>query len=279
MKWFLCVFLCIPLSQGKFFFHRRRFNQQYIFKMFSKFVYRRKTFYTKKKIKNKFGHDSIESSSSIPAQSCSKYIDLVIVVESSNITSYQDKQTTTWHPAIQMFLTSLLDGMTLGAEFFRVAVVLYSSSIDDVMTFTVDREFAQHAVTFLRPNFGGANLHTGLEEMNRLYQYYSRPGATKRALLVTGSHIGDSSSTFAEVWQARIMNVDLLAIGFGGNELEHELKQMASDFVVTISDIGMLYALVTRALERICIGKFHISPCFLFKCFILQPFCQPFAEG
>lgn len=48
MKWFLCVFLCIPLSQGKFFFHRRRFNQQYIFKMFSKFVYRRKTFYTKK---------------------------------------------------------------------------------------------------------------------------------------------------------------------------------------------------------------------------------------
>lgn len=107
--------------------------------------------------------------------------------------------------------------------------------------------------------------------MNRLYQYYSRPGATKRALLVTGSHIGDSSSTFAEVWQARIMNVDLLAIGFGGNELEHELKQMASDFVVTISDIGMLYALVTRALERICIGKFHIFPCFLFKCFILQP--------
>lgn len=202
MKWFLCVFLCIPLSQ---------------------------------------------------AQSCSKYIDLVIVVESSNITSYQDKRTTTWHPAIQMFLTSLLDGLTLGAEFFRVAVVLYSSSIDDVMTFTVDREFAQHAVTFLRPNFGGANLHMGLEEMNRLYQYYSRPGATKRALLVTGSHIGDSSSTFAEVWQARIMNVDLLAIGFGGNELEHELKQMASDFVVTIGDIGMLYALVTRALERICI--------------------------
>lgn len=120
--------------------------------------------------------------------------------------------------------------------------MLYSSSIDDVMTFTVDREFAQHAVTFLRPNFGGANLHMGLEEMNRLYQYYSRPGATKRALLVTGSHIGDSSSTFAEVWQARIMNVDLLAIGFGGNELEHELKQMASDFVVTIGDIGMLYA-------------------------------------
>lgn len=195
----------------------------------------------------------------IPAQSCSKYIDLVIVVESSNITSYQDKRTTTWHPAIQMFLTSLLDGLTLGAEFFRVAVVLYSSSIDDVMTFTVDREFAQHAVTFLRPNFGGANLHMGLEEMNRLYQYYSRPGATKRALLVTGSHTGDSSSTFAEVWQARIMNVDLLAIGFGGNELEHELKQMASDFVVTIGDIGMLYALVSRALERICIGKLHVS--------------------
>lgn len=48
MKWFLCVFLCIPLSQGKFFFHRRRFNQQYIFKMFSKFFDRRKTFYTKK---------------------------------------------------------------------------------------------------------------------------------------------------------------------------------------------------------------------------------------
>lgn len=48
MKWFLCVFLCIPLSQGKFFFHRRRFTQQYIFKMFSKFFYRRKTFYTKK---------------------------------------------------------------------------------------------------------------------------------------------------------------------------------------------------------------------------------------
>lgn len=48
MKWFLCVFLCIPLSQGKFFFHWRRFNQQYIFKMFSKFFYRRKTFYTKK---------------------------------------------------------------------------------------------------------------------------------------------------------------------------------------------------------------------------------------
>lgn len=48
MKWFLCVFLCIPLSQGKFFFHRRRFNQQYIFKMISKFFDRRKTFYTKK---------------------------------------------------------------------------------------------------------------------------------------------------------------------------------------------------------------------------------------
>lgn len=48
MKWFLCVFLCIPLSQGKFFFHRRRFNQQYIFKMFSKFCYRRKTYTPKK---------------------------------------------------------------------------------------------------------------------------------------------------------------------------------------------------------------------------------------
>lgn len=52
MKWFLCVFLCIPLSQGKFFFHRRRFNQQYIFKMFSKFFYRRKTYTPKKSFLN-----------------------------------------------------------------------------------------------------------------------------------------------------------------------------------------------------------------------------------
>lgn len=190
-----------------------------------------------------------------PAQSCSKYIDLVIVVESSNATLFSSGGKQTWHPAIQMFLTSLLDGITLGTEFFRVAVVLYSSAVDDVMTFTVDREFAQHVISFLRPNFEGANLHTGLEEMNRMYQYYSRPGATRRALLVTGSKIDDSSSTFAEVWQARIMNVDLLAIGFGGNELEQELKQMASDFVVTISDIAMLHALVSRALLRICVGK------------------------
>jgi hypothetical protein len=189
------------------------------------------------------------------AQSCSKYIDFVIVVESSNATSFLSDGRQTWHPAIQMFLTSLLDGLTLGTESFRVAVVLYSSAVDDVMTFTVDREFAQHVISFLRPNFEGANLHTGLEEMNRMYQYYSRPGATRRALLITGSKIDDSSSTFGEVWQARIMNVDLLAIGFGGNELEQELKQMASDFVVTISDIAMLYALVSRALLRICEGK------------------------
>lgn len=180
----------------------------------------------------------------------------MIVVESSNVTSFRDQGTTVWHPAIQMFLTSLLDGITLGAELFRVAVVLYSSSIDDVMTFTVDRQFAQHAVSFLRPNFGGSNLHTGLEEMNRLYQYYSRPGATRRALLVTGPRTDHSPSTFAEVWQARIMNVDLLAIGFGGSDLERELTEVASDYVVTISDIGMLYALVGRTLERICKGRF-----------------------
>lgn len=179
----------------------------------------------------------------------------MIVVESSNVTSFRDQGTTVWHPSIQMFLTSLLDGITLGAELFRVAVVLYSSSIDDVMTFTVDRQFAQHAVSFLRPNFGGSNLHTGLEEMNRLYQYYSRPGATRRALLVTGPRADHSPSTFAEVWQARIMNVDLLAIGFGGSDLERELTEVASDYVVTISEIGMLYALVGRTLERICKGK------------------------
>ncbi|XP_062595551.1 uncharacterized protein LOC134256889 [Saccostrea cucullata] len=172
------------------------------------------------------------------AQSCSKYIDLIIVVESSNATSFVTADgKRTWHPAIQMFLTSLLDGITLGAEFFRVAIVLYSSAVDDVMTFSVDRQFAQHAISYLRPNFEGANLHMGLEEMNRMYQYYSRPGATKRALLVTGSQIHDDSSTFAEVWQARIMNVDLLAVGFGEKVVEEELEQIASDFAVTIDPV------------------------------------------
>lgn len=64
----------------------------------------------------------------------------------------------------------------------------------------------------------------GLEEMNRLYQYYLCFGVIKWVLLVIGSYIGDFFSMFVEVWQVCIMNVDFLVIGFGGNEFEYELK-------------------------------------------------------
>lgn len=75
----------------------------------------------------------------------------------------------------------------------------------------------------------------GLEEMNRLYQYYLCFGVIKWVLLVIGLYIGDFFSMFVEVWQVCIMNVDFLVIGFGGNEFEYDGQE------IYVYDVGLLY--------------------------------------
>ncbi|KAK3092770.1 hypothetical protein FSP39_007057, partial [Pinctada imbricata] len=184
---------------------------------------------------------------------CSKTVDLIVLVESSNKTAFSHGETQTWHPAISLFLDGLFHSLDIGENGFRVAVILYSTSIDDVMTFAVDRQFAHHGISYLRPKYGSANLHIGLAEMNRIIRYYSRPGVTRRAVIVSGSHFLYPTDILSEVWRSKMLNIDMAAIGFGAEANENEIRQIAGDFVITIDDIGMLYALVKRVTDRLCI--------------------------
>ncbi|KAJ8298282.1 LOW QUALITY PROTEIN: hypothetical protein KUTeg_024813, partial [Tegillarca granosa] len=188
---------------------------------------------------------------------CTAYVDLIILAESSNVTKFEYNQLTSWHPGIVVFLNNLLQQLEMGSNAFKIAIILYSSGIDDVMTFTTNKNFGSNSISYLRPNLGGNRLDQALDVAVRMFDYYSRKDAVKRIVLLSGSPSENFPDTFIQVAKAKSIGVDFVAVGFGRNYDISEIKMIAPGWVLTVPDAGMLYSIVTRIATRLCKSPVH----------------------
>lgn len=187
-------------------------------------------------------------------------MDLVLVVESSASTRYMTPiGVSIWHPGITVFVSNLMRVLQVSPASFRVAAVLYSTGIDDVMPFSVHQLYALNAFGYLRPGYGSAATAKGLSEMRRMLSYYGRPGAAKRAVLLSATLSDDHQATVAEANLARSMGIDIISVGFGRFRNIIELSRISPGWVLEVPDAGMLYALAGRVAARLCKCKIWSS--------------------
>ncbi|XP_021339828.1 uncharacterized protein LOC110441056, partial [Mizuhopecten yessoensis] len=184
---------------------------------------------------------------------CRGYVDLVLVVDSSAFTRYTTPGgIPIWHPGIAVFVNSLLRVLQVSPASFRVAAILYSTGIDDIMPFSVHQVYTLHTFGFLRPGYGISSTAKGLSEMRKMLTYYGRPGAAKRAVLLSASHSHDHQAALAEANLAKSIGIDILSVGFGPFRDVGELNEISPGWVLEVPDAGMLYALVGRIAARLC---------------------------
>ncbi|XP_069129969.1 uncharacterized protein [Argopecten irradians] len=184
---------------------------------------------------------------------CGGYVDLVLVVDASAFTRFNTPRgIQIWHPGIGVFVNNLLRVLQVGPASFRVAAILYSTSIDDIMPFTVHQVYSIHTFGFLRPGFGISNTAKGLAEMRKMLTFYGRQGAAKRAILLSASHSNDHQMAIAEANIARSMGIDILSVGFGPFRDIGELNEISPGWVLEVPDAGMLHALVGKIAARLC---------------------------
>ncbi|XP_033731613.1 semaphorin-5A-like, partial [Pecten maximus] len=185
--------------------------------------------------------------------SCRGFVDLVLVVDASAFTRFTTPRgIPIWHPGIAVFVNNLLRVLQVGPASFRVAAILYSTGIDDIMPFSVHQVYTLHTFGFLRPGFGVSATAKGLSEMRKMLSYYGRPDAAKRAILLSASHSNDHQAALVEANLARSIGIDILSVGFGPFRDIGELNEISPGWVLEVPDAGMLYALVGRIAARLC---------------------------
>ena len=197
---------------------------------------------------------------------CRQVADLVFVVDASG--SINDRDPGNWQ-RIKQFMTRIVDGLDIGPQKTRVAVVTYSNRGN--VAFKLDaydnKDDLKNAILNVRYSGGNTNTSGGLWQMMNLFKEINgaRPSVGKTGIVISGGvSTRDTDKTVRYAVEAKQDGVRMIAVGITDQINRQELVGIASEpkskTVITVDDFDKLPDVIDLIVEETCVVLSTPSP-------------------
>ena len=184
----------------------------------------------------------------ISVSGCPGQLDMVTVVDGSDSITEVDFST------LKAAILSLLDELTLGEDYVKFGLVLYSSNITTVLNLSSNKKQLQTQIASLTHSRQGTNTHKGIKEMNLMFTTKGRKGVPKVGIVITDGISKDPASTAKQAAFAKAKEVNMYAVGIAQHIDMTELKIIASssDNVISYQRFDQLKSGIVSLMKQVC---------------------------
>ncbi|CAL1529050.1 unnamed protein product [Lymnaea stagnalis] len=187
----------------------------------------------------------------IPPFPCSRPADVVFLIDGSYSITAAD-----WIKGKQ-FVSYLINSIDIGIDSIHVGIIVYGSSIGDVVSLTPFRSKAQlkqAASDLIQPPVGRTNTALGLQTVRDMFDTQARIGVPHIAIVITDGMSSNPSETRDQASRAKLGGVTLFVVGVGNRVLRQEVEDMASSLQTLFDapDFKYLVGMVELLRDNIC---------------------------
>lgn len=179
---------------------------------------------------------------------CASLLDLILVVDGSDSILEVD------YKKQRLALASLMRELHLGPKESRVGVVVYSTTIAQVipLTYDVDR-LVNETSTLVHPR-DGTNTALGISKMIEMFKSDGRQNVPWVSIVITDGISKDPALTAQEAALARDMKVNMFAVGISHLIYQAELEAIASSpqQVLMLQTFDQLKMTLSSLMKVVC---------------------------
>ncbi|ESO83272.1 hypothetical protein LOTGIDRAFT_236719 [Lottia gigantea] len=165
-----------------------------------------------------------------PLPTCTSALDVLTVVDGSDSISAEEFK------ELKDTLKNLVLDLDIGQSGARFGLILYSSNITAVITFTNNKNLILSEIDSLDQPRDGTETALAIQEMIKMFTKLGRSSFQRIGIVITDGMSKDPSQTKQIAQEAKREGINMFAVGVGNRIHQQELKDIASNNQVFISD-------------------------------------------
>jgi len=191
---------------------------------------------------------AIPTSPTVPPSECRSLMDTIFIIDGSDSISAID------YVKQRKALAAILNELDLGPQQARVGIVVYSSTIAQVVPLSHDRAMLTKQVLNMAHPRDGTLTHVGIAKMIEMFKKDGRPNVPWVSIVITDGLSKFPNDTAQQAAQAKAMGVNMFAVGISYLILREELEAIASSSsqVLELPSFDQLRASLSKLMKVVC---------------------------